>query len=65
MSLIRNASRSEVFACYFDVLILLCFGKNFRKSVVEHECFFKCCATELESERCIANLLDRVVQIGR
>ena len=35
----------------------------FRSCVVGHECFFKCCAIELVSERCIVSLLDRVVEV--
>ena len=36
----------------------------FRKSVVVGECFFKCCAMELVSERCIVSLLGRVVDVN-
>ena len=32
-------------------------------SVVEHECFFKCCAMKLVSDRCVVSLLDRVVEV--
>ena len=35
----------------------------FRSCVVGHECFFKCWAIELVSERCIVSLLDRVVEV--
>ena len=35
----------------------------FRNSVVGHECFFKCCAMEFVSERCIVSLLNRVVEV--
>ena len=35
----------------------------FRSYVVGHECFFKCWAIELVSERCIVSLLDRVVEV--
>ena len=35
----------------------------FRNSVVGHECFFKCGAMELVSERCIVSFLDRVVEV--
>ena len=35
----------------------------FRRCVVGHECFFKCWAIELVSERCIVRLLDRVVEV--
>ena len=35
----------------------------FRSCVVGHECFFKCLAIELVSERCIVSLLDRVVEV--
>ena len=35
----------------------------FRNSVVEHECFFKCCAMELVSERWIVSLLNRLVEV--
>ena len=35
----------------------------FRDCVVGHECFFKCWAIELVSERCILSLLDRVVDV--
>ena len=35
----------------------------FRSCAVGHECFFKCWAIELVSERCIVSLLDRVVEV--
>ena len=35
----------------------------FRNSVVGDEYFFKCCAMELVSERCIVSLFDRVVEV--
>ena len=35
----------------------------FRNSIVGCEFFFKCCAMELVSERCIVSLLDRVVEV--
>ena len=35
----------------------------FRCCVVGHECFFKCWAIELVSERCIVSLLDRAVEV--
>ena len=35
----------------------------FRCCVVGHECFFKCWAIELVSERCIVSLLNRVVEV--
>ena len=35
----------------------------FRYCVVGHECFFKCLAIELVSEKCIVSLLDRVVEV--
>ena len=45
---------SAVFACCFVVLYIVVFSvKIFRNSVVGHECFFKCCAVKLVSERCI------------
>ena len=34
----------------------------FRNSFVGHD-FFKCCAMELVSERCIVSLLDKVVEV--
>ena len=35
----------------------------FRSCVVGHECFFKCWAIELVSEKCIVSLLDGVVEV--
>ena len=35
----------------------------FRDCAIGHECFFRCWAIELVSERCIVSLLDRVVEI--
>ena len=47
---------SEVFVVVLSVRI-------FRSCVVGHECFFKCWAIELVSERCIVSLPDRVVEV--
>ena len=35
----------------------------FHNSVVGHESFFKCCAMELVSDRCIVSFLERVVEV--
>ena len=53
---------SVVFVSYFDVLILLSV-RILRNSVVGHKYFFKCWVIELVSEKCIVNLLDRVVEV--
>ena len=53
---------TERLACYFVALVLFSV-RIFRNSVGEQECTFKCWAIELVSERCIASLLDRVVDV--
>ena len=35
----------------------------FLNSVIEQKCFFRCCAIELVSERCIVNRLDRTFKL--
>ena len=55
---------SVVFVCYFDVLILLCCRREFFVILLlSMNVFFKYCAMELISERCIVSLLDRVVEV--
>ena len=64
MFLICSASRicgfCLLFSCYNIVLLSV---RIFRISVVGHECFFKCCAMELVSERCIISLLHKVGEV--
>ena len=63
MFLICSASRVCSFCLLFWSSNIVEFSvRIFRHSVVGHECFFKCCAMELVSERCIVSLLDRVVE---
>ena len=62
--LICNASRIWSFCLLFwcsNIVVLSV--RIFRSCVVGHECFFKCWAIELVSERCIVSLLDRVVEV--
>ena len=59
-----NASRIWSFCLLFwcsNIVVLSV--RIFRSCVVGHECFFKCWAIELVSERCIVSLLDRVVEV--
>ena len=35
----------------------------FRNSVLGQECFFRCCAIELVSDRCIVSHLDEIVEV--
>ena len=62
--LICSASRIWSFCLLFwcsNIVVLSV--RIFRSCVVGHECFFKCWAIELVSERCIVSLLDRVVEV--
>ena len=64
MFLICSASRICSFCLLFwcsNIVVLSV--RIFRSCVVGHECFFKCWAIELVSERCIVSLLDRVVEV--
>ena len=56
MFLICSASRMCSFCLLFWCSNIAFSVRIFRNSVVGHECFFKCCATELVSERCIVSL---------
>ena len=64
MFLIFSASRicSFCFLFWCSNIFVLSVG-IFRNSFVRHECFFKCWAIELVSERCIVSLLDSVVEV--
>ena len=62
--LICSASRIWSFCLLFWCSNIVVFSvRIFRSCVVGHECFFKCWAIELVSERCIVSLLDRVVEV--
>ena len=64
MFLICSASRIWSFCLSFwcsNIVVLSV--RIFRSWVVGDECFFKCWAIELVSERCIVSLLDRVVEV--
>ena len=56
----RICSFCLLFCCSNIVVFLV---RIFCNSVVEHECFFKCSAMELVSERCTLSLLNRVVEV--
>ena len=55
---------SVVFAYFFWGSNIVVFSVRIvHNSVVGNECFFKYCAMEFVSERCIVSLLDRVVEV--
>ena len=47
--------------CCFNIVVFLV--KFFRNSVLGQECFCRCCAIELVSDRCIVSRFDRVVEV--
>ena len=59
-SISRIHSFYLIFCCSNIVVFLV---RIFQNSVVEHECFLRCCALELILERCIVSLFDRVVEV--
>ena len=63
MFLICSASRICSFCLLFWCSNIVFSVRIFRNFVVGHEWFFNCCAMELVSERCIVNLLDRLVEV--
>ena len=64
MFLICSASRISSFCLLFWYSNIVVFPvRIFRNSIVRHECFFKCCAMELISERCIVSLLNRGIEV--
>ena len=66
MFLICSASRICSFCLLFWCSNNVVFSvRIFRNSVVGHECFFKCCAMELVSERHIVSLFDRGAELNQ
>ena len=64
MFLIYSASRICSFCSLFWCSNIVVFSvRIFHISAVGHECFFKCRAMELVSERCIVSLPYRVVEV--
>ena len=61
--LIYSASRICSFRLLFCFSNIMFSVRIFRNSVAGPECFFRCYAVELVSERCIISLLDRVVEV--
>ena len=63
MFLICSASRICNFCLLFWCSNIVVLSVRIFRNCVGHECFFKCWAIELVSERCIVSLLDRVVEV--
>ena len=63
MFLICSASKICSFCLFWCSNTVVLSVRIFRNCVVGHECFIKCWAIELVSERCIVSFLDRVVEV--